>query len=225
MGIIKSLPTLERPREKALRYGLNELSDYELLAILLGSGYKGENVMELAFSLLSKYGGLENLINIPFSELKKNKGIKNAKALNLEAIFEFHRRLLFKKYEQNDEIIDAEYLYNKYYPVLGRANQEQIIVVVLSKYKKIIHESILFKGGEDGVQISLSEIIKEVMSYGGKYFYLIHNHPNGSHQPSKQDTMATSYLFAESRRMKIPMLDHIIISINGYYSFKKMKKT
>ena len=224
MGIIKSLPALERPREKALRYGLDTLSDHELLAILIGSGYKGENVIELAVHLLSNYGGLLNLSNIPFNELKKNKGIKNAKALNLAAIFEFHKRLSFKLIEDNKEKIDAEYLYNKYYPMIGKSLQEQVIIVVLSKFKNVIHESILFKGSEKGVSYSFGEIVQKIMAYGGKYFYLIHNHPNGDCKPSQQDIIATGYLLTKSKEMNYPMLDHIIIATNGYYSFKKNEK-
>ena len=225
MGVIKSLPTLERPREKAIRYGLDKLSDHELLAVLIGSGYKGENVVELSQHLLSKYGGLANLANIPFSELKKNKGIKNAKAINLAAIFEFSKRLSFKKIEDYCDKIDSEYLYNKYLPLIGKAEQEQMIIVVLSKYKRILHEAVLFKGSGNGVHYSLSEMISVIVHYGGKYFYLIHNHPSGDCKPSSQDLIGTSYLFTESKRLKYPLLDHIIIAENGYYSFKKMKKT
>ena len=225
MSKIKSLPILERPREKAIRYGVETLSDIELLAILLGSGYQGENVVELSTRLLFKYGGLRRLSNIPFSELKNNKGIKDAKALNLSAIFEFNRRLSFKQIEEDDAIIDEEYLYNKYLPLIGQSQQEQMVVVVLSRCKRILHETILYKGNENGVHYSLPEIIKSVMSYGGRYFYLIHNHPSGDYEPSQLDKIGTSYLFIKSKEMKYPMLDHIIISPSGYYSFKKMKKT
>ena len=225
MGIVKSLPALERPREKAIRYGLETLSDHELLAALLGSGYKGENVIELSIHLLSKYGGLLNLSNIPFSELKNNKGIKNAKALNLSVIFELHRRLSFKKIEMNNDNIDTEYLYNKYLPVIGHSNQEQMVIVVLSRYKRIVHETILFKGDESSVHYSFDKIMREIDAYGGKYFYLIHNHPNGDCSPSETDLIGTSFLLRKSKEMKRPMLDHIIISENGYYSFRKMKKT
>ena len=225
MGIIKSLPILDRPREKAIRYGLDNLSDIELLAVLIGNGYKGENVIELSTHLISKYAGLENLSNIQFSELKKNKGIKNTKALILAAVFEMHRRLSIKKLEAIDSIIDAEYLYNKYLPLIGESGQEQMVVVVLSRNKRIIHESILFKGDEKSIYYSFDKIADLVRSYGGKYYYLIHNHPSGDFDPSQQDKIGTQYLLMKSKKAGITLLDHIIISENGYYSFQKMKKT
>ena len=224
MGNVKSLPTLERPREKALRYGLTELSDYELLALLIGSGYHGINVIELSTSLLVKYGGLKRLVDIPFCELKKNKGIKNVKALNLAAIFEFHKRLLVKESEEIEEEITSEYLYNKYLPVLAHSKQEQLILVILSKYKHIIHESILYKGSSDGFKYSWQNIYDEILNYGGKSFYLIHNHPDGDCLPSRADKLATHEIVFESRKVRKPMLDHIIISSEGYYSFKKNEK-
>ena len=223
MGKIKNLPLLDRPREKAIRYGLESLSDYELLAVLLGSGYQGNNVIELSTYLISKYGGLSRLVDIPFSELKKNKGIKNVKALKLAAIFEFHKRLSIRNNEESERDIDTEYLYNKYVSRLINEKQEHLILVILSRKKKIIHEEILYKGSSDGLKYSWEDISDKIVSFGGKYFYLIHNHPGGSCRPSPSDRMATSEIMLCGKRFKKPMLDHLIIGVDGYYSFKNEK--
>ena len=114
MANIKELPEYDRPREKALRYGVNSLSDSELLSLLLNKGYRGSNILEISTSLLSKYGGLVGLLNIPISELKKNKGIKNVGSLKIALIGEFYKRVSEKKSYIPNIKIDSEYLYNKY---------------------------------------------------------------------------------------------------------------
>ena len=113
MANIKELPEYDRPREKALRYGVNSLSDSELLSLLLNKGYRGSNILEISTSLLSKYGGLVGLLNIPISELKKNKGIKNVGSLKIALIGEFYKRVSEKKSYIPNIKIDSEYLYNK----------------------------------------------------------------------------------------------------------------
>ena len=224
MGSIKNLPVLDRPREKALRYGLSSLSDAELLAIFIGSGYKDNSVTELATGLLSKYGGIRGLSECSISELKTNKGIKNVRSINLAAIFEINRRIITKKYEEDESIIDGEYLYNKYKHQIIDINQECIFLVMLNAKKKIIYESVLSIGSEDSVLFSFANIYRELVAHNAKYYYLIHNHTNGSFMPSENDLIITKFLRNESKNKKIPLLDHLIISRDGYYSFQKNEK-
>lgn len=225
MGVIRNLPTLDRPREKALRYGLSSLSDIELLAIILGSGYRDNSVMEISTQLISKYGGLNGLCSLPLVELKKNKGVKNVRALNIATIFEINRRIETKNIENSEEPIDEIYLYNKYKNIITGLKQESIFIIILNRNKHIIFEKNLSTGSEDSVLVSFHSIYRELLLHDGKYYYLIHNHTNGDHNPSKLDIKATKRLFIESDTMGIPLLDHIIISEKGYYSFTKMKKT
>ena len=224
MGAIRNLPLLDRPREKALRYGVSKLSDIELLAIVIGSGYKDNSATEIATNLLTKYGGLSGLEEASITELKKNKGIKNVRALNIAVTFEFYKRLINKTSEQNEVIIDSEYLYNKYRHVINHATQEHLFLIILNCKKKIIYETVLSKGTSDSIQLFFEDIYRELVSHNGKYYYLVHNHTNGEHTPSKEDIMTTSILSYKSKRAKIPLLDHIIISSSGYYSFQKNEK-
>ena len=115
MGTIHDLPTLERPREKALRYGIEALSDNELLALIIRSGYHGENASDLANKLISTYNGLEGLSVAPMHDVAKQKGIKSNKALLLAAIFEIHKRLNIKRVEKEGETANSDYLYKKYF--------------------------------------------------------------------------------------------------------------
>ena len=225
MGKIKELPKLDRPREKALRYGVNTLSDIELLTLLISSGYQGVNALEIATNLISEFNGLYNLSKAEIFELEKVKGIKDAKALNLSAIFELHKRLLTKETENVENVeVNAEYLYNKYKATLKSNHQEHLILIILNQSRKVIHEKTLYVGTEKNMCYSYRDIWRELYNHHGQYFYLIHNHPGHSSSPSKEDIIFTSELVIQSERLKTPMIDHLIIGENGYYSFQNMKK-
>ena len=224
MGTIHDLPTLERPREKALRYGIESLSDGELLTIVIGSGYHGENASDLANKLISTYNGLEGLSVAPIHDVAKQKGIKSNKALLLAAIFEIHKRLNIKRVEKEGEMANSDYLYKKYSPQLVDASQEVLILVLVNKRRNIIRESLLYKGTESDVVFSYKEMWRELFIHNAYGFYLIHNHPNNQANPSKKDVIFTGEIIRESQKIRIPMLDHLIIGDDGYYSFDKNKK-
>ena len=158
------------------------------------------------------------------TELKNIKGIKEAKALNLAAIFELHSRLSIKEKESEENEIDGDYLYNKYKEKLSTSSQENLILIVLNSRRRILREKTLYIGTENNMLFSYKDIWRELLISQGKYFYLIHNHPGKSCSPSKEDKIFTSELFLESRRIKIPMIDHLIIGNDGYYSFLDVKK-
>ena len=224
MGIVKNLPKYDRPREKANRYGIETLSDIELLSILLSSGYTGANAIEISTKLLSKYGGLKNLSEVSVAELKTNKGIKDAKSIFLSAVFEIHQRLLSRN-DQEESLVSEEHLIKKYYPILSKLTQEQFIIVLLNHRQEIIYETILYKGTENMINISFNDIQRMVFSHNSKAFYLIHNHVNGDSEPSSYDIIATESIALKSNNSNIKFIDHLIIAKNDYYSFSKKKKT
>ena len=224
MATVKNLPITDQPREKALRYGTSSLSDVELLSLLLGKGYRDNNILLLSQALLSKYGGIVGLLNVPIVELKKNKGIKDVGALKIAIISEFYKRISQNINRENEEIIDDEYLYNKYNSVFYHSEQESLILVILNRKKKIIYETTLYKGSRDAIPIDFEDIHKMLSKYEGKSFYLIHNHPSGDCFPSEEDIDITVKIVRESKRIRVPIIDHLIIGDNCYYSFKKMKK-
>ena len=224
MGTIEELPLLDRPRQKALRYGLSTLSDTELLALLISSGYQGNNALMVASTLINQYNGLMNLSKAQVFELCKVKGIKEAKAMNIAAIFEIHHRLLNKQNEIVQVKVTTDYLYNKYKEQMLRSHQENLVLIILNKTKKIIFEKLLYIGTEHNVIFSYKDIWRELFNHDGKFFYLIHSHPTGEANPSDKDIMFSEELFLESRRINSPMIDHLIIGTDGYYSFQKLEK-
>ena len=225
MGVVKNLPALDRPREKANRYGIETLSDIELLSILLACGYTGVNAIEISSTILNKYGGLKNLSEVSIAELKNNKGIKDAKSLILGSVFEIHRRLITKNL-QEENIVDIEdYLVKKYHPILSRLSQEEFILILLNQKREIIYETVLYKGTENMINVSFNDIQRNAFIHNAKSYYLIHNHVAGDSKPSDNDIIATESIALKSNNSNIKFIDHLIIAKNDYYSFSKKKKT
>ena len=222
MGIgIKELPINERPREKAERYGVQTLSNIELLTIIIGSGTKGYSAMDISYELLNCFKGLSNLSASDFQELRKVKGISKATALKIAAVFEVAKRIEMNKFEPEEMHINSEIIYQKYARAMNDTKQEIFGVIILNKNKKILREKLLYKGTNTEVSISYFEVIKEVIIVGGKHIYVFHNHPSGNSEPSEKDVMFTQGLLKELKRLNIKLIDHVVLGDQNYYSFKE----
>ena len=219
MNRISDLPILERPREKANRYGINSLSDEELIALLIGSGGVDNSALEIAKTMLYDCGGLYNLANKNIEQLKLYKGVKDARALTLGAIFEIAKRYNIKEAEKGEYIVDSEYLYNKYKNRLMTNGQETFILIILDKKKRVVHEVELYRGSNRRITVSFHDIFKTIMMYDGFYIFVIHNHPEGNSVPSKEDILFTREILNRCEKMEVTLLDHLIIAKDGYYSF------
>ena len=216
---IKSLPTLERPREKAFHYGVDKLSDHELIAILISSGTVDFSALDIAYKMLSDHKGLLNLVQKPFSDLLNFKGIGKSKAVKIIAAFEIAKRFNSLKSIREEFPASTNEIYERYKYHVSSIDQEYLLLIILNSKKHIIHEVNLYKGNESSVNCSWRQIIKQVLVHNGKYFYIVHNHPSGDHTPSQKDIEFTTTLIKESQKLKIRLLDHLIISDNGYFSF------
>lgn len=220
MGKITDLPTLERPREKAIRFGIEKLSDYELIALLIGSGSVNSSAMDIAYKMLSDNNGLFHLVKKPFRDLINYKGMGERKAIKISAAFEIAKR--FQNLKKNDrEIVeDSSAIYLRYKERISESyNQEMVYLIILNSRKRIIHETNLYKGNESSVNYSYKQIIHQVLLHDGHNFYIVHNHPSGDLIPSEEDIFFTINLIRECKKVKIRMLDHLIISPYGYFSF------
>ena len=151
MSKIKSLPTLERPREKAFHYGVDRLSDHELIAILIGSGTVDSSALDIAYKMLSDHKGLLNLVQKPFSDLLHFKGIGKSKAVKIIAAFEIAKRFNSLKSINEDLPVSSNEIYERYkYHVTG-VYQECLRLIILNNKRKIIHEVNLYQGNETSV--------------------------------------------------------------------------
>lgn len=217
---IKELPREIRPREKAIHYGIESLSDEELLALIIGSGVKGCSAMDISRDLLTTYLTLSSLASANLSSLEEHFGLSKITALKLLATFEFHNRLNSPLYQHRYLVLSSQDVYERY-RYLENFTQEVLAIVLVNKKKEIIKEKILYRGTDNNLSLSPKEICLEIVSSRCSRFILIHNHPDGNPEPSEEDIYATEVIKNTVESLQIKLLDHIIIYPGGYYSFNQ----
>ena len=217
---MSDLPPLERPREKALRYGVNSLSNHELIALLISSGYIDYSASDIAYQMLSESGGLLNLSLKTIHDLLTIKGIGESKAIRILSCFELAKRLEQTRINNQTFLLSTESVFLKYRSMFSFCQKEHVYLVILDKKKRVLHEASLYLGTSREVHCSTLEIAQQVIIHNGSYFYLLHNHPSGNYQPSEQDILFTAELISTSQKLGITLLDHLIISEKGYFSFR-----
>ena len=222
---LKEMPQTERPREKLLKYGKENLSDSELLAIILKTGSKGENVCNLSLKILNQIKNLENLKNINLETLTNIKGVGLAKGIELLALTELSKRIYYKqtttkkeKYN-NPKII---YENNKY--LFDNLKQEHFYCLYLNNNKQLIERKLLFMGTINKSVVHPREIFKEAYKLSASSIICIHNHPGGNKNPSLEDINLTKTLVKIGQINGIPVLDHLIVTEDDYYSFYETNK-
>ena len=217
---IKDIPFNERPREKLIKYGKENLSDSELLAILLKTGTKGESVLELAIRVLKKLGSLDKLKDVSFDNLKTIKGIGDAKAVELLVLSELSKRIYYK----NSNVLKEKYttpesIYEKNKYLFDNLKQEYFYCLYLNSKKELIERKLLFMGTLNKSVVHPREIFKEAYMLSASSIVCMHNHPSGNYNPSSEDINLTNSLVKLGQINGIPVIDHLIITDEGYYSF------
>lgn len=210
----------QRPREKALKFGLESLSDVELLALILQSGNRKRDVMDIANDVLKKSNYLENIFNMHANSLIEIQGISDAKALQLLAGLELAKRAL-KVNAYQKSISSPEDVMSWFEMEFGVLKQEHFVALYLDTKGKIIRHHILFIGTLNESSVHPREIFKEAFLENAYSIILAHNHPSGDPTPSKQDIDFTDRVISISNMMGIPVLDHVIIGKHAYFSFKQ----
>ncbi len=223
MAKIKDLDPSERPREKALKYGVDSLSDEELLALIIGSGTKAVSVLEIAEHITKTYKNLANFSLENYTGLNAIKGIKKSKTLLLLAIFEFHKRVIRQNNSKKTAIGNALDVYSRYYD-FSLKTQEILLLLLLNKKGEVIKEVELYKGTSSSIDISIKEIMYQILIGQGDSFIVVHNHPSGNVLPSNDDIITTSLLKRKASELDIELKDHIIITKDAYYSFNENER-
>jgi DNA repair protein RadC len=219
---IKDLPKVERPREKLIQKGPGNLKDEELLAILLGTGIKGKNVIEVAKQILRKYSK-KRLLQMKYKDLSKIKGIGPAKACIILASQELIKRALKIQDETlpiirstKDVAAQAVYLRDK--------TREHLMTIYLNARNEMIwKKQSTFIGTLNANLVHPREIFKEALEHNAASVILVHNHPSGDPEPSEDDLEITKRIVEAGKIMGIDILDHIIITKNRVFSFKEKK--
>ena len=218
---ISQLPKCDLPREKALIHGIDSLSNRELIALILRSGTKTKNVLEIADDVLACVEHIADLKQITLNKLISIDGINNAKALEILAAFEISKRIAFDEVLHKKSIQKAGDLIEWLQLEIGKSMQENLFVIFLNQSNQVISYRILFKGTLNASLVHPREIFKEAMVLSSAKIMCAHNHPSGNCQPSKADLDITQALLECGKLIGIPLLDHIIISNEGYLSFKE----
>lgn len=218
---IKDFDLEDRPREKLISKGADSLTDEELLAIIIGTGTKEKNVVELAREILETFS-YESLTNIEVEELTKIKGIKTAKASSIVASLRFGQRIAQKTIEKKiTKISSSEDVYNYFKNELGNRKNEYFCAILLNTKNVIISKEVISIGSLDASLVHPREAFRSAVKKSAKSIIFAHNHPSGNYQPSNDDFITTKRLAEAGQILDIEVLDHIIIGKEGYYSFKK----
>ena len=221
MGIkIKDIPKNDRPVERLILNGVENLSNDELVAIILKTGIKGTSSKELATNLISKLGSVKELNNINLKYLENFKGIGKVKGANLLAAIELGKRINREVETLNGvKLNNCELVFKFYKDKLKDKRQEYFYAIYLDTSKRVISDKLLFIGTINYSLVHPREIFKEAYLNGASSIICIHNHPSGNVFPSKQDLDITKNLITVGEFLGIKVVDHVIIGKDKYYSF------
>ncbi len=217
--LIKELPLDERPRERFKKYGVEALSNEELLSILLRTGTGNKSVKDLSIDILNKIS-INDLVSYDFNSLKAIKGVGEVKAITILSAIEFGKRALSKK----DLIFQVKTGDDVYYLVkdeLENCLQEKFIAVYLDTKKFVISKKVIFIGTVNSSVVTARDVFREGVKLNCASMILVHNHPAGSISPSYEDVYLTNEFIKLGRMMGIFVIDHLIIGKNKYYSFRE----
>lgn len=219
---VKEMEVEQRPREKALRYGLESLSDLELVALILQSGNKNRSVFEIASDVLKESEGLSKLMTMYVNTLMQIQGIREVKALQLLASVELSKRVIKSKV-YHAPILKPEDVIEWFKFEYGTMSQECFIALYLDTKSKLISHRVLFKGTLNESVVHPREVFKEAFLQNANSVLIAHNHPSGDCTPSKADFEVTYKMVHVAMTMGVCLVDHIIVCKNQYYSFKEHK--
>jgi len=213
---VKELPKELLPREKLQRLGAEKLSEEELWAVILGSGTKGFSVLDIGEKLAEL--GFEKLSQMGLKEISEIPGVGKVKALTVKAVLELCRR---KRSGEKPKITAPSQVEKIVRPLIN-SKKEHLFVLTLNSSQRLLSVDLVALGYLNRVYAPLREIFQPVISKGGYFFILVHNHPEGSPQPSAEDIEFTKRVREGAELLALELLDHVILGEEGYYSFREM---
>ncbi len=217
---IKDLSEEDRPREKLLNKGRRSLTDAELLAILIGSGNRSETAVQLCQRILSDLkNDLNKLGKLEVSELMKYKGIGEAKAISIIAALEIGRRRKSENQEEIQSIGSSKAAYEYFISNMADLAHEEFWVLLLNRANKPIDIKMVASGGVSATIVDVKIVLKLAIEKLASSIIIAHNHPSGSLIPSDADKEITTKIKNACKLIDIPLLDHIIVTDRGFYSF------
>lgn len=214
------------PYEKYLKLGAQQLSDAELLAVILRTGTVGEDTVSIANKVLSlpcdRQSGILGLHHISLKELMSIRGIGQVKAIKLKCIAELSSRIAQQTAKKTLQMTDPATVADYYMERLRHFEREKVLLLMTDNRNRLIAEHILSEGTVNASLISPREVFLTALRCGAVYIMLLHNHPAGDPAPGRQDIAVTERIKKAAELIEIPLIDHIIIGDKKYFSFKEM---
>lgn len=222
---IKDWSIDDRPREKLKLKGKKSLTDAELLAIIIGSGTKRKSAVLLAQELLASQNNNFNLLSeLKYNDLIKIKGVGDAKAVTIIAAMEIAARRREAKREKRFKITAPQNVYDFIYDDMVQLKHEEAFILLLNRNNEVILKEQLSKGGRAGTVMDGKIIFQLALQHSASSIIVIHNHPSGNKLPSKQDLLLTEKLTSYGKMIDLPIIDHLIFTDYGYFSFSEEGK-
>ena len=220
--LIADLPADLRPYEKCEKYGVETLTDPELLAVILKTGSREKSAVSLAEEILFSDGidcGLLNLMHCGPEDYKAIKGVGRVKALQLLCVAELAKRISRKRAESRLDLSSPASIADYYMEHLRHCTEEEVHLMLADSRGRMIRSALISRGTVNLSAVSPREIFSCALRHGAASFVLIHNHPSGQPEPSREDILMTSSLLQGGQLMNIPLIDSLIIGDGIYYSF------
>jgi DNA repair protein RadC len=223
MGIEQTLKMLspdDRPREKLLQYGASQLSDSEIIAVLLGSGSRKESALGLSRRILQHVNqDLLEFGRLTVGDFQRFTGMGEAKTATLLAAIELGRRRRAFEVRKKSKVQSSKEVYEHFVQCIGDLAHEEFWALFLSRNNHIIALQRLSEGGFSATVVDPKRVFHRALEHKAAAVIVAHNHPSGNLQPSMEDKRITKKLFLAGRHLDLPVLDHLIITNQGYYSF------
>ncbi len=219
---IKELPADVRPRERLVRYGAEALSTTELLALVIRTGYRGRNALDLSNELLKKYeGDLKSLFTATVGELSEVGGVKTAKAAQIKACFELAKRLSTFAGNSRHAVASPEDAVVNYGSEMRYLDKECLKCIYLNAKNVVLKAETVSVGGLNSASITPREVFKGAISNSASSIILLHNHPSGDPKPSSADVEITERILDAGKILGIKVLDHIVLGDGKFVSLKR----
>lgn len=209
------------PRERLLACGADQLSNQELLAILLRTGRRGEPVLQLAQTILTSLKSLADLRSLSIQELQALPGIGQIKAIEIQAMLEFSHRIQLAEQTRLDQVVSSQGLAKRMMLEVGNKQQEYLVALYLDTQNRVIQKEVIFIGSVNRSVAEPREILYHACKALATSVILVHNHPSGICKPSDADERFTARLKRCCEDLGLMLLDHIIVGKKTYYSFRE----
>ena len=214
--MIKDIPKEERPRERAIKYGVGNLSNEELISIILKTGTKNISVKDLSSKILSSIKKISDLKDMTLNSLTKINGIGTVKAIELLVSLELGKRVYYVVNKDKIKLNNSKIIYEYFKDIFMGETQENFYAIYLDSKSKLLSYKLLFRGTLNTSCVHPREVFKYAFLESAYSIIVMHNHPSGDSTPSPQDEEVTSSLFKIGSLVGIPVVDHIVFGKDNY---------